>query len=616
MDTPRPLRIAEKCLFALLAGWLALAAAWVDIEYYDGLDSILNARFYRGDEPAYQATRGPLLGFLLVPAEAAREALGLHSLDPRPAHVVTGLLHFGYLLGSYLLLVRCVGRRWVTFAAYVAAVPNFLFFNYGPFVSHDIIPGVFFLALLVGSDAYMRAPARGLWAALCIAGGAVVCIKHTYALFWMIALAVQGVALFFDRSAPRRDLLGRWLRLVGAAALGAVALWFALCQSLGTLFPEIPYLLRAARQLTYLLFQAHDRSHPEHVWVYLRNFPAYGMLAMILVLPGVWMSLRSGTRVQRVLAAGWVLAVVIMHILNLRQVRYLSFIAPVTAAMIVPVLVSLWRHKWGRRVVVGLLVWNLVPLHAYSILAEMTRIRDPFYRRCEYRELLKHLENPDGSARHPVYLNWDKLSFTPARPPPFAGDIYHELFHIGQHHMKSFYGLHDPRDVIFLDLGGMQSLKSWEDNAAFIGTTAPLLINPSEWERKPAPSKITLQQMVFLPQSLVVRQPEEGRYALGTGEPVELAFGTFEGQPAVTLAHPRIKDATDECLAFNVRVPGQSSAFPMNRQEDGTVTIIGVEKSMLPEFGAPLVLEFRLLRRVHHHHNVSEEAPPPDPAPL
>jgi hypothetical protein len=611
MDPSRALRFAEIGLFALLGGWLLLAAAWVDIEYYDGMDSQLNARFYLGMEPTYQATRGPLLGFLLVPAEAAREALGLHPLDPRPAHFVMALLHFGHLLGSYLLLTRALGRSWMLWLAFAAAMPTFLFFNYGIFISHDLVPGVLYLALLLGSDTYLRRPSRGLWCALALTGAAAVCIKHTYAIFWIIALVIQAGFVLRGTGAPRATLLRRWGELVLAAAAGAVALWFALCQSLGTLFPETPYLLRAWEQLQYLLFQAHDKNHPEHVWVYFRNFPAYGMLAMVMALPGVWLSWRGGTRTGRVLAAGWVLAVVILHLLSLRQVRYFGFVAPVTAGILVPVLTALWTQKWGRRVAVGLLVFNLLPLHAYSILGETTRIGDAFHRRSEYRDLLKHLENPDGSVRRPVYVNWDKLSFTPARPPPFAGDIYHELFHLGQHHVRGFFGLHDPRDFLFMDLPAMQALRDWEDGGALIATTAPLLINPSTWERKPAPTKITLQQMVFLPRVETLHQREEGKYSLAGGETVELEFGFVEGQPAVSFAHPRLRDATEECLAFHARLPGRETVYPLQRRDDGRITVLGVAAADLPPFGAPETLRLRLLKRVHHHHNVSETPEPP-----
>ena len=79
----RHLTLWERLFFLLLGGWLLAAAAVVDIEYYDGLDSVANARFYTGQSPEYVATRGPLMGLLLIPAEAAPcELPGLLALAP------------------------------------------------------------------------------------------------------------------------------------------------------------------------------------------------------------------------------------------------------------------------------------------------------------------------------------------------------------------------------------------------------------------------------------------------------------------------------------------------------------------------------------------------------
>lgn len=605
MDVTKIPRRAEWALFGLLAAWLAAAVVLVDIEYYDGLDSVLNARFYTGQWQTYEATRGPLMGFLLVPAEWARMRLGLDPLDTRPHHAVTALLHFGYLLGSYALLCRLFGRRPLTLLAWVAAVPNFLFFSYAPFVSHDILPGLFFLAVLAGADAYMRHPRPRLLAALGVAGAAAMSIKHTHALCWICALAVQFCFLWGDRSAPRGELLRRWLRLSLAAAGGVAVMWLALCASLGTLFPETPFLLRAGVQLKYLLFVAHDRSHPEHAWVYLRNFPAYGMLAMLLVLPGAWLCWR-GTRAQRNLAAGWVIAAVVMHLLNLRQVRYLSFLAPVTAALILPVLGSMLTHRWGRRVVAGFLVWSLVPLHAYCVLDEMAMIARPFHRESEIRALLAHLRQPDGSPRRPVAINFDKLSFLPPRDTPFAGDIYHDLYHLGRHHLRAFCGLDRPGDLVELSAEQMQSLQDWNEEAAFALATAGVLINPSDWERGPPPGKQEIQQMVFHPGRVDLRQAEAGLFVLADGSAVASSTEEFAGTRGLVLRHPDLARATEECIVFQARVPGRAQPFPVLRAEDGTLRVPGLTPELCGPPGAEFAVRIRMIRRVHHHHNAPD----------
>ncbi|MEZ4654778.1 MAG: hypothetical protein R3E12_14635 [Candidatus Eisenbacteria bacterium] len=144
--------VAEVVVFAILLGWLAMAVSLVDIEYYDGFDSICNARYFLGWIDTYTATRGPLLGLLLVPAELIKGRMGLPPwrydrprARPAARRVSDRLLPHGakVLQGAGPVLL-----------AFVAAIPTFLFFGYAPFVSHDLFPGLVFL------DASRRRPVR------------------------------------------------------------------------------------------------------------------------------------------------------------------------------------------------------------------------------------------------------------------------------------------------------------------------------------------------------------------------------------------------------------------------------------------------------------------------
>src|SRR6185369_13767519 len=130
----------------------------VQIEYYDGLSAIVNARYFLNRTAHYVADRAPMMAFWLMPAELARTTLGLHPLDVRPYHFGLVLFHAAYLILVYRLMARVFGNSWLVFAAWVAAVPHFVFFLFSPFVGHDICPGVLVLFMLFWGDRFFDHP--------------------------------------------------------------------------------------------------------------------------------------------------------------------------------------------------------------------------------------------------------------------------------------------------------------------------------------------------------------------------------------------------------------------------------------------------------------------------
>ena len=63
-----------------------------------------------------------------------------------------------------------------------------------------------------------------------------------------------------------------------------------------------------------------------------------------LLVPGLVVSLRK-SRMQRIIAAGWLLGFFAMHVVHLREVRYIAFLAPLSAFVIVPVVRSVLQSK-------------------------------------------------------------------------------------------------------------------------------------------------------------------------------------------------------------------------------------------------------------------------------
>ena len=113
-------RLAEAGVLALPIAWLAAAAVWVSVDYFDGFDSIANGLYYVGETDRYIVTRAPLMGGLLAPALAVQRALALHPLDLRPVHATVGLLNGAYLLGVYL--EGGVFGAWLGGSLYVAVL--------------------------------------------------------------------------------------------------------------------------------------------------------------------------------------------------------------------------------------------------------------------------------------------------------------------------------------------------------------------------------------------------------------------------------------------------------------------------------------------------------------
>lgn len=436
------LTAAELLLFAGLLGWLVWAAVIIDVEYYDGWDAVSNARLFAGTagDAGYVPNRAPMMSWLLLPSEALRQVRGGDPLDPRPYHLASAVLHGLYLLGVYGLLCKIRGRTWSSWLAFLLAVPSFVFFAYGPFLSHDIFPGLLLLAMVFWLGRWLEEPSWKLWAALVAVGAGAVLVKQTYALFWIVLFVAVVVSWLVpswrDPDLAPQEMASRATWLAAGAALSAGIVWVALAFVLGEVrgLGDIPFFERPKIQFFATAVQTADAAP----WLYLRNAPAFGLLTVLLLPLGLWRSRHSRRPAVRLAVVSLPLFLLAMQLIPLREVRYLLFLSPLAAVVVEPAVRRLLSRRGAALGLALILAFEWSPLSPWPRLAEATRLAGSFYRESPLRPFVQSIrENREG----PVVWEGSFLSFYPPSASRLVGDHHHEIFHFGPHHLLALESL-------------------------------------------------------------------------------------------------------------------------------------------------------------------------------
>ncbi|MBI1373157.1 MAG: hypothetical protein GC159_10540 [Phycisphaera sp.] len=549
----RAFRTTELIVLALPIVWMIVAGFLVETEYYDGWDTICNARRFTGRSQMMIYNRNPMMMALLAPAEFAHKAGGFHTMDARPYHVEMAMLHAAYLLLTWLGLVRLFGRSWPTLLAYIAAVPCFMFFEYAPFVSHDILSGVLLLGMVIAADALRRKWCWGWWTLLIVLGAFAPLIKHIYATFWVFLVIAHiivtllpaapdehvehgGVADdrgFDANAAPSRfRLIG--MLILGAFISGAIT-WLGMAVAFTFPGDKEPLLTLPLKQLEFL-FSVHGNTGMFPWWVYLRNAPAYGLLTTLLIVPGIVIAWRRGGYALRVAAIIWVLTVAIMQYIAYREVRYLLCLTPLSAMLLVPILRTLVVDRRWFNAAVALLVVGLVPGYPYSILANMLRVTEPFYQHSEARDLLQPLEHHGETQRPPLLWYMRLFSSSPPGGSPLAGDRYNRNFHLAHMHILTLYGYQPSQLKMFEPAKVEPDLIPWPPGAQMIYGTDGWLVNPvSLWPEMPE-TRPTLVQFVGRDFALPLAPAGDAHYTLPNGSTLAITVAPdADGKPVVTI---------------------------------------------------------------------------------
>lgn len=568
----RYLTLAAWLLLGAVAAWLVAAAALVDIEYYDGVSAICNARYFLARSPFYFFDRGPLMAWVLMPAEAIRDWLGLHPLEVRPHHATTALLHLGYLVAVYAALVRHAGPGWSTVLAVVTAVTSYMFASYAPFVSHDILVGALFLWMLIWSEDFASAPRARPWLLLVSAGALAALVKQTFGVVWIAVLVAHLLPTLLRRDpGDRTSARALWGLAAGAATSGLVV-WLVYGVVLSGWAPDVPAWARPYRNLQYLahVYDGTDVVFPP--WIYIRNWWAYGRVTTLLLIPGLVLCL-GGSRLQRRMALAWIAAVVFVHAMPLREVRYMAFVAPVSAFVIVPAMRML-----GARAAGALLIAALLVLDVSGAVTEAARVGTAFHRHSEARAALEPLWN-GGRPLRPLFHNVSMLSFVAPDGSPLAADRYHRIFHVSIAHVAILFG-YAASEVRPVLPGQTTALSATAPEGSALLFASAILAHGPTWTPAPPIGGASFVQGLATARTIALRRRDGTVYEAATGEAVTISAETH-GARTVLVVDPAGLSAMRPGYLFPVATIDNVGAFPLERRPDGYL-VLGARGAPLP----------------------------------
>lgn len=423
--------------------WLLACALIVQGEYGDGYQTIVNARYLFGDSPNYYVQRGPLAAIALWPVDFIVKVLDIDPIDVRPYHLFSAIVHSAYLVLGWLFLRRAPGSVEARLIAFVAAILSVIFYAYAPFLSHDILPGILFLLMIFLSHRWLEKRQTGDAVFLVLLGGAVTLVKQTYAIFW-VAIMVYAIAAWMLKWQSERVSLRALVTLGAFAASSAVISWLSYAWFIGGELPNSPLLTRPMKLVEAISGQygeAHTNIFATDL--YLRNLPNYGIAAMLLVAPGLYLALRGADARMRQIAVCWLVSACIMQLIGFREARYLGFLAPLTAMLLVPVVQLFLR----RQVAVAALL--------LLVLFDQSR---------GIRAGLKPLSSAAGvnvmrfinsAGDQPDIVTSNVLSFALVANSPLPRDRYHGIFHLTPELLNGLYEgqvsvstITDPKDQV------------------------------------------------------------------------------------------------------------------------------------------------------------------------
>ncbi len=464
-------------VWLLVSIWLLACAFLVGGEYGDGYQTIANARYFFGDNPDIFAQRGPLAALVLWPVEAVVTSLKVGAFDVRPYHFYSAVLHSAYLLGCWLLLKRS-GEEFVPrIIAFAIAILSVVFYANAPFLSHDIIPGILFLLFIFLCDRWIREPSIGIALLVVLLGMAVVLIKQTFAIFWVSICVYAALASVFKWHAGSVSY-SRMLSLFALAGLSGILSWIGYSWYLGAEVPSVAFLARPLLLIESVSTQYEVGGDLSALFpwdLYLRNLHNYGVTTVLLLAPGIVLAIRRGGQRQKMIAVCWVFSVLLLQFTSFREVRYLAFLAPLSAMLIAPVVaIVLMSRAW---------MWPLIAVTAFDQYRGLTMAASQLSSTAAM-DVARFVGEPASNGK---LVSSGHLSFAYMADSPMRRDRYHGLFHLTSDQIfrlnegeVEVRRVSDPRDLGLMDINA-------GDRVLFSNRT---VVRQPPWEADNSPHKL------------------------------------------------------------------------------------------------------------------------------
>lgn len=422
--------------------WLFWSATVLGIETGDGYSTIVTSQYFIGLNNEYGFQRGPLLSLYLIPAEWLSNYLNLHPLDVRPHHFLTALLHSIYIVATWLILKRYYSNyNWPVAAAYLAAIPSFVFFSYAVFISPDIFPGLILITMILLVAEFAKKSSLKIWLALIALGFIATTIKQTYAIFWISILFT--ICFIYSKKIV--------LKLVFAAIISGILSWLSYAWFLNDAFSTTStwWIMRPLQQISFIndLYSRESNTTSDIFvwWLYIRNYYNYGTLAATLILPSlayILFYLKSKDKTLKLAATIWIINIIFLQITPYKEVRYLEYLAPLTAFLLVPFFNLISRSEYKYYFIS--LIFITFTFDLTKNTNEALRLNNDFYSSLT-QSYFKPLDDLYAKAtffntRQPQVVAINHTGFTPNIFSPLKGDRYHRTFHLPNHALPTLYG--------------------------------------------------------------------------------------------------------------------------------------------------------------------------------
>jgi len=434
-------------LWIVVTAWLVACSFLVNGEYGDGYLTIANSRYLFSDNPLYWLQRGPLAAIMLWPVEVLVKLFDIGPFQVTPYHLYSAVLHSTYLLGCWWALRTTGASPTARILAFATAITTVVFYCFSPYLNHDILPGLLFLLMIYIANRWLSEGSRVDALLLVIIGAAAPLIKQTFALFWVVIVAYGAISMLlrWDDGRVTWRKLGL---LAGLAALSGGLTWIGYAWFMAGQWDFIPWYLRPwvlAVGVTEKFSENADMVFPADL--YLRNLHNLGILAMLLVVPGVVVALRGTNARLRMIAVCWLMSAVAIQSVTFREVRYVLFLAPLTAVLIVPAIE--WALKRRMLLVAMVLVAAIDQVRGFSVAADQltaTATIDP----------VRFFASAGTEGR---VVASKTISFVYDARSPLLRDSYHGIYHVSariifslQEGETEVYELADTRELAMADL--------------------------------------------------------------------------------------------------------------------------------------------------------------------